>query len=142
MILNTDEKIIVANSFGTVTNQRVQFNLITGIKELPVKQVYSASFNKKNNRILIIIYILSAFGILGSLFLLENYIELIKNNFVAILLLTSFSVIAMFQFIGYHLIKINEVGDERIIIKVNFSKTKEGREFVDALNDQLLAVTY
>jgi len=147
MNLNADEKVMIENIFGTVTNQRVVFNEPSGREELSLKDVYSVSFSRKNNRIQAVIFFIFSICILLGLIFFEGGVNVFDKNMiviqiVAVIIIIVFFLLAIFHFWGYYVININEAGDDRIMIKVKLLKSKKGREFSEAIEEQVYEINY
>ena len=137
------EKIIVANEFGTVSNEKVIVNMSNSREiHIPLKQIYSISFRRKHNIIPAIFYFVLCISLLIGVFIIEGIPELFDSIpkayvIIAILITSILFLVSMFQYMGHHIIRINEVGDDRKFIKVKLSKTKDGREFSQAIEHLL-----
>lgn len=130
--METEEKITYINNFGTVTDKRIIINYKTGTEEIPIGQISSVAFLHKRNYF---------FSIGGFAIVLLGIIEIIANlerlSGVAVLIIILFIIFAFLSgfanWIGHHTIVISTAGKNRKPLKVEFSKTHEGRQFVDAV---------
>jgi len=130
--METNEKIIFSNTFGSVTDKRIILNYKEGSEDLPIGQVTSISYKHRRNyffaigsfivAVVIFLVLLSNLSRLGGL---EAFIVLF---FVLILSLSGIA-----NWIGHHNIVISSGGKDRKPLKTEMSKTKEGRDFTDAV---------
>ncbi len=140
--MDNKEKIIITNSFGTVTNERIVFNTKYGTEEMGVRDVYSVSFSRTHNAVPAIIYSVLSVAVLVGVYFVESTPDLFEviPKLVVILGIVvggGLFLLSMVQFLGRHVLKINEVGDERRMIDVKLSLTKEGRDFAEAIERNL-----
>lgn len=130
--MDTQEKLNFTNQFGTITNSRIILNYSSGNEEILINQITSIVFEYKRNYF----YIIGSFIMFGILlaFMLGDAGSL---NWIALLImlifLFLFILIGIAHWIGHHNIVISVSGQNRKPLKVEFSKTKEGRQFVDAI---------
>jgi len=132
--METKEKIIFSNSFGSITDKRITLNYKNGAEDLVIAQITSVSFQRKRN------YFISIIGFFVSMSILWFFQLLsISNNLGGteeiltlsiILLLILFSII---KWIGAYKIQISANGNNRKPLKVKNSQKKEGFEFVEAI---------
>lgn len=130
--METNEKILFSNSFGSVTNKRIILNYKSGTEDLPVGQITSVSYQRKRNYV---------FGIGGFLICLYGLVVMFANinniGGAEVLIILLFLILALLSgianLIGHHNIKISVGGKDRKPLKAEMSKTREGREFVDAI---------
>ena len=135
--MENNEKIIFTNSFGTVSDKRVIVNYKNGSEDFPLKQISSVSFERKQNIPLAIIYFIVGVGILVSIF---NMQEVPGTMIVVALVFFLFCVlVGVAYYIGNHQIKISAAGQSHKPIKVEMAKTREGREFSDAIRRQIIS---
>lgn len=130
--METNEKILFSNSFGSVTDKRIILNYKSGTEDLPVGQITSVSYQHKRNYV---------FAIGGFLISLGGLIAILVNNsnlngagvliILLIIILALLSSIA--NWIGHHNIQISAGGKDRKPLRAEMSKTRDGREFVDAV---------
>ena len=140
--MENTEKIITSNSFGSVSSQRIIFNNNGYFEELSMKQVYSVSMRRKNNIIAAIVYFMLSLIVFLAVFKVESAAALFEYIprgiiIIAIITFTFLFLVSMFHYIGHHTIRINDVGNDRRKIKVKLWKTKDGREFTEAIKQQL-----
>lgn len=141
--MNNEEKMIITNSFGTVTNKRVQFTTKEYENELPIKNIYSITFPRKHNIIPATIYFILSISLLVSVFVIESTPELFEKIHLWIIILCIIGtgvlfILSMVQYLGHHIIRINDMGEDRILIKVKLSQTKEGRDFMQAIEEHIV----
>lgn len=130
--METNEKILFSNSFGSVTDKRIILNYKSGTEDLPVGQITSVSYQHKRNYV---------FAIVGFLICLGGLVAMIANirniGGVEVLIILLFAIVALLSgianWIGHHNIQISAGGKDRKPLKAEMSKTREGREFVDAI---------
>jgi hypothetical protein len=131
-----NESMIFTNSFGSVTNKRVIINYKGGVQDIPISQVTSVSFERKQNKILSAVYFLSA---IGSIFLMVSSHRNIGIEVILIFLLLVFLILAgISNYIGRYYIGLTIAGKEAKPIKVEMGKVKEGSEFYQAIRKQII----
>jgi hypothetical protein len=138
-MLDQNEHLQFSNTFGSVTDKRIVLNHKNGSEEIPIGQITSISFQKARNvfmsifsflfSILIIVYIVT---IINSRSSEGSIIVLIAS---ALLIISVLSGIA--NWIGHHNIVISAGGKDRKPIRVEMSKTREGKDFVNAIKKLL-----
>lgn len=135
--MDSNENIIFTNSFGTVSDKRITVNFKNGSEDFPLKQISSVSFKRKQNIPIAVIYFIAGFAILIGVF---NMHAVPGAMMVVALVFFLFCALAGFAFyIGNYQIKLSAAGKDRKPIKVEMQKTKEGREFSDAIRRQIIA---
>ena len=130
--METNEKILFSNSFGSVTDKRIILNYKSGTEDLPVRQITSVSYQHKRNYV---------FAIGGFLITIGGLVAMLANisniGGAEVLIILLFIIVAMLSgianWIGHHNIQISAGGKDRKPLKAEMSKTREGREFVDAV---------
>lgn len=130
--METNEKILFSNSFGSVTDKRIILNYKSGTEDLPVGQITSVSYQHKRNYV---------FAIGGFLITIGGLVAMLANisniGSAEVLIILLFIIVAMLSgianWIGHHNIQISAGGKDRKPLKAEMSKTREGREFVDAV---------
>ena len=130
--METNEKILFSNSFGSVTDKRIILNYKSGTEDLPVGLITSVSYQHKRNYF---------FAIGGFLICLGGLVAMIANisniGGAEVLIILLFVIVALLSgianWIGHHNIQISAGGKDRKPLKAEMSKTREGREFVDAV---------
>jgi len=130
--METNEKILFSNSFGSVTDKRIILNYKSGTEDLPVGQITSVSYQHKRNYV---------FAIGGFLITIGGLVAMLANiNHIGgaeVLIILLFVIVALLSgianWIGHHNIQISAGGKDRKPLKAEMSKTREGREFVDAV---------
>ena len=136
--MDSNEIIIFNNSFGTVSDKRVIINFKDGSVDVPIKQITSISFKRKQNIPLAIIYFIvsaSTFVFVFNLNQVPGYMIII-----ALIIFLLFLFIGIAFYIGNHQIKLSTAGKDRKPIKIEMSKTKEGRAFYDAIKRQIISI--
>jgi len=127
-----NEKMLFSNSFGSVTDKRIILNYKSGSEDLPVGQITSVSYQHKRNYFFSIGGFLISIGGLVAIFDNSNHLG---GSEVLIVLL--FLIVALLSgianWVGHHNIKISVGGRDRKPLRAEMSKTREGREFVDAV---------
>jgi hypothetical protein len=130
--METNEKILFSNSFGSVTDKRIILNYKSGTEDLPVGQITSVSYQHRRNYV---------FAIGGFLISLGGLIAMLANisniGGAEVLIVLLFIIVALLSgianWIGHHNIQISAGGKDRKPLRAEMSKTREGREFVDAV---------
>ena len=130
--METNEKILFSNSFGSVTDKRIILNYKSGTEDLPVGQITSVSYQHRRNYV---------FAIGGFLISLGGLIAMLANisniGGAEVLIILLFLIVALLSgianWIGHHNIQISAGGNDRKPLRAEMSKTREGREFVDAV---------
>jgi hypothetical protein len=130
--METNEKILFSNSFGSVTDKRIILNYKSGTEDLPVGQITSVSYQHKRNYFFAIGGFLISIG--GLVAILANINHLGGAEVLIVLL---FIIVALLSgianWVGHHNIQISAGGKDRKPLRAEMSKTREGREFVDAV---------
>jgi len=137
MNMDNDEKILFTNTFGVVSSKRVIINSKNGTEDFPIRQISSISFHRKQNKSLALVYFLFGFLIL-AITVIQSRIPGIAIVVVLILFLLCI-LIGIAYYIGNYQIKFSIAGQDRTPIKVEMAKTKEGREFSDAVRQQIIS---
>ena len=130
--METNEKILFSNSFGSVTDKRIILNYKSGTEDLPIGQITSVSYQHRRNYV---------FAIGGFLISLGGLIAMLANisniGSAEVLIVLLFIIVALLSgianWIGHHNIHISAGGKDRKPLRAEMSKTREGREFVDAV---------
>lgn len=129
--MDTNEKIIFSNTFGSVTDKRVILNYKSGTEDIPVGQITSISYQHKRNYFFSIGgFLIGGVGLLG---ILSNVTKAAIGVLVILLLVIIGFLSGVANWIGHHNIVISVGGKDRKPLKAELSKTKEGREFVEAV---------
>ena len=135
--METNEKMLFSNSFGTVTNKRIIINYKSGTEDLPIGQITSVSYQHKRNYFFAIGSFLISIG--AFIAMLVN-IRNIGSSEILITLL--FIIVALLSgianWIGHHNILISAAGKDRKPLRAEMSKRKEGREFVEAVKTAVI----
>ena len=130
--METNEKILFSNSFGSVTDKRIILNYKSGTEDLPVGQITSVSYQYSRNYVFAIGGFLICVGGLVAMFANISHI-----GGAEVLIILLFIIVALLSgianWIGHHNIQISAGGKDRKPLRAEMSKTREGREFVDAV---------
>jgi len=130
--METNEKVLFINSFGTVTDKRIILNYKSGTEDLPVGSITSVSYQHKRNYVFAIGGFLITIG--GLVAILAEISHIGGAEVLIILLLIIVALLSgIANWIGHHNIQISAGGKDRKPLKAEMSKTREGREFVDAV---------
>jgi hypothetical protein len=138
-MIEPNENLHFSNAFGSVTDKRIVLNHKNGSEEIPIGQITSISFQKARNTfisifsflfsILIIVYIVS---IINSRSSEASLMVLIASGLLIVSVLSGIA-----NWIGHHYIVISAGGKDRKPIQVEMSKTREGKDFVNAIRKLL-----
>ncbi len=135
--MEKNETILFSNSFGSVTDKRIILNYKSGSEDLPIGQITSISYKHKRNYFFVIV---SFVIFLGGIISIINNINNLGGSEVLIIL--AYVIIAFLSslanWIGHHNIEISVGGKDRKPLKAEMSKTREGREFVDAIKQAVI----
>lgn len=130
--MESNEKVLFRNSFGSVTDKRIILNYKRGSEDIPIGQITSVSYQHKRNYVFLIFSFFMT--ICGLVFL---FATISNMHGVEVLVILLFIIIAMLSsiahWIGHYNIQISAGGNNRKLLRVEMSKTREGREFVDAV---------
>jgi hypothetical protein len=135
--MESNEKLLFSNSFGTITDKRIILNHKSGSEDLPIGKISSISFQRKRN------YILSIVGFMFTLFGLYIILSTINSIgitqlFIIIIFILFGLLVGIANWIGHHNILLSASGKDRKPLKVEISKTNEGKEFVDAIKKVII----
>ena len=127
------ENIILTNIFGMVTDKRVTLHYKSGTEDIPIEQITSISFLHKRN------LIFAAVGFFSVIVFFVLLIVLLVKESSGLFILLSV-VLILFGFltglanwVGHHVIIIHAEREKRKPLKVEMSRTKEGKQFVDTI---------
>jgi hypothetical protein len=130
--MDTNENVIYTNHFGTVTDKRVILNYKWGTEDIPIGQISSVGIEHKRNYFFAIGSLVATILILifmfGNLDNIRGAETLIIVSLVLIFILSGLA-----NWVGHHHILISTGGQNRKPLKVEMAKTKDGRQFVDAV---------
>ena len=130
--MDTNEKIIFSNTFGSVTDKRIILNYKSGTEDIPVGQITSISYQHKRNYFFSIGgFLFGGGGLLGMLANINKFNGVVVLVILLLVIMGFLSGVA--NWIGHHNIIISVGGKDRKPLKAELSKTKEGREFVEAV---------
>ncbi|MCX6256250.1 MAG: hypothetical protein NTV31_17510 [Bacteroidia bacterium] len=135
--MENNERIVFNNSFGTVSDKRIILNYKNGSEDIPIKQISSVSFERKQNILFAIFYLIIGIGILVGTFSLEQVPGAVI--IVALVLFILFSLVGIAYYMGNYQIKISVSGRDKKPIRVELAKTKEGRDFSEAIRRQIIS---
>ena len=138
-MLDQNEHLQFSNTFGSVTDKRIVLNYKNGSEEIPIGQITSISFQKARNKFM------SIFSFLISILLIVFIIAVVNSRspessifvLIASLLFVLSVLSGIANWIGHHNIAISAGGKDRKPIKVEMSKTREGKDFVNAIKKLL-----
>lgn len=130
--MENSETILFTNHFGSVTNKRVTLKYKSGVEDIPVGQISSVRFEHIRN------YFPAIGGGLGAIailfFMLSNLNHLGGAEVIVMILVILFlGLLGLANWVGHHDIVISASGNNRKPLKVELAKTREGRQFVDAV---------
>lgn len=129
------EKLIFSNNFGSVSDKRVVLNYKSGSEEIPIGQITSISFQRIRNYFFAIA---SFVMIILILLALTRFWGFNGGVYVVIAILILFLALSgLANWIGHHNIVISAAGQNRKPLKVEMSKTMEGRQFADAVKKEI-----
>ena len=132
--METNEKMLFSNSFGSVTDKRIILNYKSGTEDLPVGQITSVSYQHKRNYVFAFGGFLISLGGLIAIAILANISNLNGAGVLIILLIIIVALLSgIANWIGHHNIQISAGGKDRKPLRAEMSKTRDGREFVDAV---------
>lgn len=130
--METNEKILFSNTFGSVTDKRIILNYKRGTEDIPVGQVTSVSYKHYRNYFFSIVGFVAGVG--GLLVMFGNISRLGGAEVLVILLVAIIGFLSgIANWIGHHNVVISAGGKDRKPLRAEMSKTREGREFVDAV---------
>jgi hypothetical protein len=130
------EQLIFSNHFGSVTDKRIILNYRDGAEDLPIGQVSSVKYKHRRSYF----FALGGFAVaLAVLIFMLTYISKMKGEMVLVLvvLIIIGTLSGIANWIGHHEIIISVNGNDRKPLKAEMSKTREGRNFVDAVKKAL-----
>lgn len=132
-----EEKILVSNSLGVVTSKRVTFNLKEGREDISLTQVTSVSYEKRQNILMASLCFLVAVVMLIGVFQMPA----VPGSVIVVVLILFilFALLGTAHYIGNYYMRISISGVDRPLMKVEMSKTKEGREIIDAIRAQIFS---
>ena len=135
--MEANEKILFSNTFGSVTDKRVILNYKSGTEDIPVGQVTSISYKHDRN------YFFSIGGFVvgvGGLIVMIGSLRHLGGAEVLIILLVAIVGLlsGIANWIGHHNIVISAGGKDRKPLRAEMSKTREGREFMDAVKKAVI----
>lgn len=132
--MEINEQIIFSNSFGSVTDKRVVLNYKKGSEDLPIGKITSVSYQHERSYILAIVGFVFFVGGILMIFFNEVHLQPLILLLIAVIGLLS----GIANWIGHHNIVISAGGKDRKPLRAEMSKTKEGREFVNAAKKAII----
>ena len=128
------ENILYSNCFGSVTDKRVILNYKNGQEDIPINQITSVSYRHQRNIFFIAV---------GFLLVLIGIFEIFSpeiggSALIGLILIAVGLLMGIAHWFGHHNITISSGGKDRKSLKAELSKTKEGREFVEAVRKSLV----
>ncbi|MDQ3111367.1 MAG: hypothetical protein M3R17_15885 [Bacteroidota bacterium] len=130
--METQEKLLFNNEFGKVTDKRVVLYYKSGVEDVPVGKITSISLQHRRNYFFAVGgYVIAVAMIIFLIYNLETMPGAMVLIVIALVMVGTLSGFA--NWIGNHNIVLSTSGQNREPLKVEFSKTKEGRQFVDAI---------
>lgn len=130
------EKVIYTNNFGTVTDKRVILIYKSGTEDIPISQISSIAFQHRRNYFFAIGGFVT--GLIAIIFMLGNIEHLPGTAVLMIILLVILALLTgIANWIGHHDIVISTGGQNRKPLKVEMAKTRDGRQFVDAVKKSI-----
>jgi hypothetical protein len=133
--MDTSEKIIYSNTFGTVTDRRIILNHRSGTEDIPIEQISSITFQHKRNYFFAIGSFVAIAILLIPLFVndyIPGSVTIISISGVLFFILSGIS-----NWIGHHNIVVSLGGQNRKPLKVEMAKTRDGRQFVEAVKKSI-----
>ncbi len=135
--MDSNENVVFSNSFGKVSETSVIINRKNDSEEISLWQIAAVSFVRKRSIFLSFLYFFIAIVFLSLLFRASEI-----NASVVILVLIFvlfFTLIGIAYFLGNHQIRLEVLGTVIKSIKVEMSRTKEGRSFAEAIQRQMIS---
>jgi hypothetical protein len=138
-MLDQNEHLKFSNTFGSVTEKRIVLNHKNGSEEIPIGQITSISFQKARNTFMSIFSFL--FSILIILWIVTVINERSSEGGIIVLIASVLLIVSVLSgianWIGHHNIVISAGGKDRKPIRVEMSKTRDGKDFVNAIKKLL-----
>ena len=138
-MLDQNEHLKFSNTFGSVTDKRIVLNHKNGSEEIPIGQITSISFQKARNTFMSIFSFL--FSILIILWIVTVINERSSEGGIIVLIASVLLIVSVLSgianWIGHHHIVISSGGKDRKPIRVEMSKTRDGKDFVNAIKKLL-----
>jgi hypothetical protein len=135
--MENNEKTLFTNRFGSVTDKRVVLNYKSGTEDIPLGQISSISYQHERNHF----FSIGGF-VIGGGALLAMISNLRRIGGIEVLIILIVAIVGLLSgianWIGHHNIIISAGGKERRPIKAELSKTREGRDFVNALKKAVI----
>jgi hypothetical protein len=145
--MESSEKLLFSNSFGSVSDKRVILHYKNGTEDLPVGSITSISIENKRN------YFFAIPGLIISFFFLIvmviNIINISNQTpgmagagageiLFALIVLLILLPISIIKLIGHYIIQISVGGNNRRPLKIANSKKTEASEFIDAVKKAVI----
>ena len=126
--MDIPEKFVYSNTFGTITDKRVFLNYKSGTESIPLDQVNTVSFLRKRNYFF-------AVGSFAAIALTPTYFA---NAITIIIIVLFFMISGIANWIGHHNIIVRVGAEKKKPLKVEMAKTKDGKQFVEALKKSIV----
>jgi len=125
------EKFVYSNTFGTITDKRIFLNYKSGSESFPLDQVDTVSFLRRRNY----------FFAVGSFLAVGLTPMYFANAITVIIIMLFFMILGIANWIGHHNIIVRVGGQKKSPLKVEMAKTKDGKQFVEALKKSIVKQT-
>ena len=125
------EKFVYSNTFGTITDKRVFLNYKSGTESFPVDQVNTVNFLHRRNY----------FFAVGSILAVALTPMYFANAITVIIIILFFMILGIANWIGHHNIIVHVGAEKKKPLKVEMAKTKDGKQFVEALKKSIVKQT-
>lgn len=134
--MDIKETVRFQNQFGSVSDKRVTLNYKTGSEDISLPQISSVSLQHKRNYFPAIgggvLAVAIVFYMIGNLARLGGAEVLIMILFILFM-----GLLSVANWFGHHNIIVGSGGQNRKPLKVEFSKTRDGRLFVEAVKNEV-----
>lgn len=134
--MGESERIAISNIFGIVTDKRVIVYNRSSVEDIPVNKITSVIFEQKKNKLFGMMSGLVGVLLLGILMFFSNIPGYVVAIWVVIISICLLGGVVFL--VGDFQIKIRVEGKGKKIIKVKFTKFKEGSEYANAIRKQLV----
>jgi hypothetical protein len=124
-----EEVYLIRNGFGAVSNKRISLAMRSGFEDIAIENVTAIRFeHHKNKLVSILSFVLFFLGL--KVLILPNSKVGVLESVLFLIGAILFLLLGIANYIGHHTVKINVSGNNRKPIKVEMSRSKEGKEFV------------
>lgn len=127
--MDSSEKVVYTNVFGTVTNKRIVLKYKSGSEDILISQISSISLQHKRNYFSAITSLVLGLIIISYMLLMINSLGGLEIIFILLFCGVAF-LSSLANWVGHHNIIISTSGQNRKPLKVEMAKTKEGLQFV------------